>query len=83
MAICRDCFGKLSYTAVNKRKQVFSVTRDKGGHNMIIRHDPYKRTSEVFFNPYNTPGFLGWELGAWDSFIMAVDFLKKHKDYLF
>lgn len=83
MAICRDTFGKLSYTATNKRKAVFSVTRDKGGKNKIIKHEPYYSTSEVFFNPYEMPGFLGFELGSFDSFVMAVKFLKDHKEYLF
>ena len=33
MGICRDCFGKLSYTATNSDKAVFSVTR---GRNEIM-----------------------------------------------
>lgn len=77
MGICRDVFGKLSYTEVNKQKLVFSVTK---GDNRIIKHEPWYRTDAMWM--------LDSEMAFWDnppkfeSFIQAVRWLKEHKEEL-
>lgn len=77
MGICRDTWGKLSYTAVNKYKGVFSVTK---GDNRIIKHEPWYRTDAMWM--------LDSQMAFWDnppkfeSFIQAVRWLKEHKEEL-
>lgn len=75
MGICRDCFGKLSYTATNTDKAVFSVTR---GENEIIRHYPYMRTDARLSDPV----FLWMDLPKFDSFVQAVKYLKENLEQL-
>ena len=70
MGICRDAFGRLSYTLVTDDKRVYSVTK---GENCIVRHYPYLRTDAVLD--------LGdcWQyLDRFPSFLSAVWFLKKN-----
>lgn len=79
MGICRDCFGNLSYTAVNSRKFVFSVTREKGNRKVrIIKHEPYYRTDARY--DYGLP--IGEEIEPFDSFIQAARFLKENLEQL-
>ena len=80
MGICRDCFGKLSYTATHKREgykcaDVFSVTH---GDNRIIKHEPYYITDATIDYGLDMP----WDLQHFDSFIQAVRFLKENLDHL-
>lgn len=75
MGICRNCFGKLSYTAVNSDKAVFSVTK---GDNRIIRHMPYYRTDAVL----SIPVLLWMDLPKFDSFVQAVRYLKENLEQL-
>lgn len=75
MGICRDCFGKLSYTATNSDKAVFSVTK---GKNEIIRHYPYMRTDAKLSDPV----FLWMDLPKFDSFVQAVKYLKENLEQL-
>lgn len=77
MGKCRDCFGKLSYTAVNKRKSVFSVTR---GDNRIIKHVPYMRTDAYL--SLSDKEFFVVDIPHFDSFIHAVRFMKANIDSL-
>ena len=77
MGICRDCFGKLSYTATNSYGATYSVTC---GDNTIRFHRPYISgiasiwiDSEMAFFE-NCPQF--------DSFIKAVRYMKKNLEYL-
>lgn len=75
MGICRNCFGKLSYTATNSYKYVFSVTK---GENKIIRHQPWYRTDAVLSDPV----FMWNDLPTFDSFIQAVKYLKENLEQL-
>ena len=75
MGICRDCFGKLCYTATNSEKAVFEVRK---GDNKIIRHQPYLRTDAV----YSDPDFLWIDLPKFDSFVQAVSYLKANLERL-
>ena len=75
MGICRNCFGKLSYTATNSDKAVFSVTK---GENRIIRNYPYLRTDARLSDPV----FLWNDLPKFDSFIQAVRYLKENLEQL-
>ncbi len=77
MGICRNTFGKLSYTAINKDKKVYSITK---GENEIKYHRPYISgkaaimiDSEMAFWT-DTPHF--------ESFIQGVAYLKKNLEYL-
>lgn len=80
MGICRDCFGRLSYTAVNSRNGVFSVTKEKRGPYEIIKHEPYYRT--------NANIFLEKEMAFWEecpkfsSFVKAVKYMKDNLEDL-
>ena len=79
MGICRDCFGKLSYTATNSRKAVFSVTRRKdNGKVNIIHHMPYYSTDTYLDN--GLP--IGDKVEPFDSFIQAARFLKENLEQL-
>lgn len=71
MGICRDTFGRLSYTLVTDDKRVYSVTK---GENCIVRHYPYLRTNARL----NMDGVVWQELDGFNSFIRAVRFLKKN-----
>lgn len=71
MGICRDTFGKLSYTLVTQDKRVYSVTK---GENRIIRHYPYVRT--------NARTVWWEEICPFASFVKAVRFLKANADEL-
>ena len=77
MGICRDAFGKLSYTAISNDKHVFSVTK---GENVIKYHRPYMSGRAVIM--------IDSEMAFWedtptfDSFIKAVTYLKKNIEYL-
>ncbi len=75
MGICRDCFGRLSYTAVNKDKAVFSVTK---GENRIIRHMPYMKTDARL----SIPVLLWADLPEFHSFVQAVRYLKENLEQL-
>lgn len=75
MGICRDCFGKLSYTATNSDRAVFSVTK---GRNEIIRHYPYMSANAVLSDPV----FLWMDLPKFDSFVQAVKYLKENLEQL-
>ena len=75
MGICRDSFGRLSYTAVNKRNQVFSV---ENGWNKIISHQPYYRTDATLYDP----DFLWIDLPEFSSFVQAVRYLKENLENL-
>lgn len=75
MGICRNCFEKLSYTAVSSDKKVFSVTK---GENKIIRNMPYYRTDAVL----SIPVLMWMDLPRFDSFIQAVRFLKENLEQL-
>lgn len=69
MGICRDCFGRLSYTAIREDKRVFSVCK---GDNRILEHRPYL-TTDVCLDNYI------WErIDRFDSFVQAVKFLKEN-----
>ena len=70
MGICRDAFGKLSYTLVTSDKRVYSVTK---GENCIIRHYPYLRTNAAL-----DLGDCWQDLDRFPSFLSAVRFLKKN-----
>lgn len=80
MGICRDCFGRLSYTAVNSNKSVFSVTKKRNGPYEIIKHEPWYNT--------NSNIFLEREMAFWEecpkfsSFIQAVKYLKENLEDL-
>jgi hypothetical protein len=76
MGICRNTFGKLSYTAVNSDKAVFSVTRCD---NRIIRHEPYYNTDARLATDIVT---LWMDLPRFDSFAQAVKFLKENLEDL-
>lgn len=77
MGICRNTFGKLSYTAINSKKQVFSVTK---GENYIVEHRPYRRDTACIM--------IDKEMAFWeecprfDSFIQAVIYLKRNLENL-
>lgn len=77
MGICRNYKGKLSYTAVNGNKSVFSVTQ---GENEIKYHRPYvSGRASVFIDSemafwQDTPKF--------ESFIQAVAYMKKNIEHL-
>lgn len=75
MGICRNSFGRLSYTATNSDKAVFSVTN---GDNRIIRHQPYINTDARLSDPV----LLWMELPKFDSFIKAVSYLKENLEQL-
>lgn len=75
MGICRDVFGKLSYTAVNSDKAVFSVTK---GDNRIIRHMPWYITDAKL----SVPVLLWDDLPEFDSFVQAVRYLKENLEQL-
>ena len=75
MGICRNCFGKLSYTAVNSRKSSFSVTK---GDNRIVKHEPWYNTDAVLSDPV----FMWNDLPKFESFIQAVRYLKENLEDL-
>ncbi|SFU37398.1 hypothetical protein [Butyrivibrio sp. INlla21] len=75
MGICRDCFGKLSYTATNSDKAVFSVHK---GDNRIIRHMPWYNTDARLSDPV----FLWNDLPQFGSFVQAVRYLKENLEQL-
>lgn len=75
MGICRNTTGKLSYTAVNSDKAVFSVTR---GDNRIIRHMPWYNTDARL----SVPVLLWNDLPEFKSFIQAVSYLKNNLEQL-
>ncbi len=78
MGICRDTFGKLSYTMTVPNglySKVYSVHR---GENRIIVHEPYYRTNANII----VDGTFWYEIEPFDSFIKAVRFMKKHRDEL-
>ncbi len=79
MGICRDTFGKLSYTLTVPVtpwfSKVYSVHR---GENKIIKHEPYYQTGACLWY-----GNDFWqEIEPFDSFIQAVSFLKQHSQQL-
>lgn len=74
MGVCRNCFGKPSYTATTKHG-VFSITK---GDKHILRHYPYMSTNAGI----DVGLILPDELPAFDSFIDAVKFMKDHIDEL-
>ena len=78
MGICRDTFGRLSYTITipisPKYSKVFSVRK---GDNKIHRHEPYLTT-----DAYIAYGGSFWDLPKFDSFIQAVRFLKTNANEL-
>ena len=80
MGICRDTFGRLSYTMSipisPKYSRVFSVTR---GDNRIRKHEPYYIT-DTYLTYDGVEGW--WDLSEFDSFIQAVRFLKANADKL-
>lgn len=78
MGICRNSFGRLSYTATSKNKRVFSVTRSKDGKCNIIAHLPYMSSNACF--DYGLP--LPEQLPSFDSFIKAVAFMKANLESL-
>lgn len=78
MGICRNCIGKLSYTAVSSKKYVFSVTRTNEGKCKIYRHEPYISYSACFDYGLIIPE----ELPYFDSFIKAVAFMKANLESL-
>lgn len=71
MGICRNCHGKLSYTATNSHKQVFSVTV---GDNHIVEYRPYLAVSD----PWYVEQGMFFDMPKFESFIHAVKFLKDH-----
>lgn len=81
MGICRNCFGRLSYTATNKGKHVFSVTKERHGPYEIIKHEPYYNTTAVIMIDSQ---MAFWEdTPKFDSFIHAVRYLKENLEYMF
>lgn len=79
MGKCRDIFGRLSYTATNSNKSVFSVTKYKSGPVKIIKHEPYYNTDAVIFDESK---MAFWETAPeFDSFVKAVQYLKENLDY--
>lgn len=78
MGICRDTYGRLSYTATNGSKSVFSVEKKYGPPYTIYSHQPYYTTDAV----YSDPDFLWIDLPKFDSFIQAVRFLKENLEQL-
>ncbi len=80
MGICRNAFGKLSYTATNSRKSVFSVTRrSDNGKVEIIHHMPYYNT-DTYIDTGIPP--FGDKVEPFDSFIQAARFLKENLERL-
>ncbi len=77
MGICRDTFGKLSYTAVSKDKNVFSVSK---GDNEIKFHRPYMSGRASIF--IESKMAFWEETPKFESFIQAVAYLKKNVEYL-
>lgn len=75
MGICRDTFGRLSYTLTRPDKKVFSVTK---GENCIIEHRPYLRTNASLY----IEGGFWQELDKFPSFLSAVRFLKRNANDL-
>lgn len=71
MGICRNSHGKLSYTATNSKKQVFSVT---AGDNRIIEHCPYYISPD----PWYVEQGMWFDMPKFHSFVQAVRFLKEH-----
>jgi hypothetical protein len=81
MAICRDCFNKLSYTLTNNNKDVFSVTKHAGPEPYTItKHLPYMRTDARITYYDGAP--ISWEIPPFKSFIHAVQFLKENANNL-
>ena len=76
MGICRDALGRLSYTAVNSRKGVFSVTK---GRNEIVKHEPWCRTTP-WWEPEGTD--FWFDPPEFASFIQTVSWLKEHLEEL-
>ena len=77
MGICRDCFGKLSYTMTNTSGNVFSVRK---GENRIMYHRPYvSGVASVFID---TEMAFWDETPRFDSFIKAVAYMKRNIEYL-
>ena len=77
MGICRDSFGKFSYTMVNSNKNVFSVHR---GDNKIKYHRPYVSGDASIFIDSEMAFFE--ECPQFDSFIQAVSYMKKNIENL-
>ncbi len=76
MGKCRNTNGKLSYTAVNSNKDVFSITC---GDNRIIKHAPYMTT-----DPWLDENGMWFDIPReFDSFIHAVMYLKENLEKLF
>lgn len=83
MAICRDAFGKLSYTLTTKNKDVLSVTRSGPGPYRIISHKPYTRGDAYIFIEKGPGVFPLWlDIPTFDSFIKAVAFLKENQNII-
>jgi len=74
MGVCRNTFGRLSYTLTNK-KGVFSVSK---GDNRIIKHYPYYNTDARI----DTGLVIGDEIPRFDSFIRAARFMVENKEVL-
>ena len=74
MGVCRDCFGKPSYT-VTTEHGVFSMTK---GDRHITKHYPYMRTDACI----DIGLILPEQLPPFDNFIKAVKFMKEHIDEL-
>lgn len=77
MGICRDTFGRLSYTAVRNDKKVFSVTK---GENCIVEHRPYRRDTACIMIDSEMDFWV--ECPRFDSFIKAVSYLKQNLEHL-
>ena len=82
MAICRNSFGKLSYTLTNKNKAVFSVTKDWDGRYRIKGHRPYVSGDAYIFIMPAGAGPLWIDPPVFVSFVQAVKFLKENQDVL-
>lgn len=80
MGIDRNIFGRLRYTAKNKHKYEFSVTKGKHGPYEIIRHHPWYDTGAVIMIDSQ---MAFWEdTPRFDSFIQAVRYLKENLEDL-
>ena len=80
MGICRNALGRLSYTATNSRKHVFSVTKERHGPYEIIKHEPWYRTNASIM--IDTQMAFWEDTPKFDSFIKAVQYLKENLEDL-
>lgn len=78
--IKRDFMGRLEYSVVNKNGDLFRVCRVRSGPYRILKvNHLYTSAARLLIGGWD---IFGDNIGAFDSFIRACDFLRKNADMM-